>query len=161
LATSADHAEAGSAASRVALVPCVLAWLLPGAGHFYLGRRLRGISFLAIVLITYVLGLSLDGRAYIADRLHPLTYLATFANIGLGPLDILERRATYGELVWRLPQGPAGEVLLDRMRDRVRSGRSEYGTTFLLTAGLMNLLLILDAFDVATGRKAPPKEAES
>jgi hypothetical protein len=41
----------------------------------------------------------------------------------------------------------------------VRSPNNEYGTTFLLTAGLMNLLLILDAWDVARGRKGPLPES--
>ena len=155
-----EHSQAGPTGPRTALVPCILAWLVPGAGHFYLGRRIRATAFFAIVLLTYALGLALDGRAYIADRLHPLTYLATFANVGMGPLDLIQRETTYGELAWRLPQGPAGEILLQRMRARVRTGTSEYGTTFLLTAGLMNLLLILDAFDVATGRKSEPLEEE-
>lgn len=143
---------------RQAVLPCILAWLVPGAGHFQLGRRLRGVAFFAVVLTTYFLGLALEGRAYAADPLHPLTYLATFANVGVGPLDLLQREATYGALVWRLPPGPAGAELQQRMRTRVRARTSEYGTVFLLTAGLMNMLLILDAFDIATGRKIPPPE---
>lgn len=138
---------------RAALLPCALAWLVPGGGHFYLGRRLRGLGFFAVVLVTYSFGLVLEGRAYVADPEHPLTYLATFANLGIGPLDLIQREATYQQLVWRLPRGPAGQAVLERMRSRVRSRTSEYGTMFLLTACLMNLLLILDAFDVATGRK--------
>ena len=161
---SADRRAPGADADagyRAAVLPCVLAWVVPGAGHFYLGRRVRGVAFFAIVVVTFTLGLVLDGRAYLADRAHPLTYLATFANAGLGPMELIERKATYGELVWRLPPGRPGQVVLDRMRRRVRSGTSEYGTTFLLTAGLMNILLILDAYDVATGRKAEALEDES
>lgn len=142
-----------------ALLACSLAWLLPGAGHFFLGRRGRGAAFLAIVLATYLVGLGLDGRAYLADREHPLTALATFANVGIGPLDVLQRRATYDRLVWRLPSGPERETLLAAMRTRVRSQHSDYGSAFLLTAGLMNLLLILDAYDVAIGRKGMLEEA--
>jgi TM2 domain-containing membrane protein YozV len=154
--------------ARAAALPCALAWLLPGAGHFYLGRRKRGVAFLTIVLLTFWLGLALKGRAYLADPEHPLTYLATFANVGLGPLDLLQREATYDRLVWRLPRRTdrplprpptlEGEVLLKAMRQRINAPTNEYGTTFLLTAGLMNLLLILDAFDIATGRKLDPAE---
>ena len=161
---SEARAEEGTEyGARAAILPCALAWLVPGAGHFYLGRRKRGIAFLAIILATFSLGLALDGRAYLADSEHPLTYLATFANVGLGPLDLLQREATYEELVWFLPRRRdrppprpptrEGQVLLQRMRRLINSPTNEYGTTFLLTAGLMNLLLILDAFDVATGRK--------
>ena len=136
-------------------IACGLAWVVPGAGHFYLGRRLRAVAFFAIVLITFLIGLQLDGRAYLADTEHPLSYLATFANVSLGPLDLIQRESTYDRLVWMLPRTGAREreTLLDRMRDKVRSPTNEYGTTFLLTAGLMNILLILDAFDVARGRK--------
>ena len=141
-----------------ALVSCALAWLLPGAGHFYLGRRRRSLAFLGIVLATYLFGLGLDGRAYLADREHPLTALATFANVGIGPLDLLQRHATYDRFVWQLPAGPEREPLLAAMRARVRSQYSDYGSAFLLTAGLMNLLLILDAYDVAVGRKTTLEE---
>ena len=142
----------------LALLSCALAWLLPGAGHFFLGRRRRGLAFLGIVLTTYLVGLGLDGRAYLADREHPLTALATFANVGIGPLDLLQRHATYDRFVWLLPPGPAREPLLAAMRARVRSRHSDYGSAFLLTAGLMNLLLILDAYDIAVGRKGTLEE---
>jgi hypothetical protein len=146
------------------LIPCFLAWLVPGGGHFYLGRRRRAVFFFVIVLTTYGLGLLMDGRAYVSDAGHPLTYLATFANAGLGPLDLVERKLTYDRLVWRLPAGPQRAVLLEKVREKIRSPLSEYGTTYLMTACLMNLLLILDAFDVAKGRKgvltaADPKAA--
>ena len=146
--------DAGQQERSGVMVACALAWVVPGAGHFYLGRRRRGLAFFAIVIVTFLLGLQLDGRAYLADSEHPLTYLATFANLGLGPLDLVQREATYDELLWRLPSVPRRKKLvLDRMRRKVHSPTNEYGTTFLLTAGLMNLLLIMDAFDVAMGRK--------
>ena len=135
------------------LIPCVLAWLLPGAGHFYLGRRRRAIFFFVIVLVTLTLGLWMDGRTYVYDRGHPLTYLATFANVGLGPLDLVGRRMTYDRLVWRLPSDRSRSDLIDKLREKIRSPLNEYGTTYLMTACLMNILLILDAFDVAKGRK--------
>jgi hypothetical protein len=153
-----SHAGAPEHGRPRALLSCALAWLLPGAGHFFLGRRRRGLAFLGIVLATYLLGLGLDGRAYLADREHPLTALATFANVGVGPLDLLQRHATYDRFVWQLPAGPAQEPLLAAMRTRIRSQYSDYGSAFLLTAGLMNLLLILDAYDVAVGRKATLEE---
>lgn len=158
--TAGSRDGAGAAAPRGgsrAAAACLLAWLAPGAGHYYLGRRARGLAFCGIVVASLALGLWLDGRAYLADAEHPLTYLATFANLGLGPLDLVQRQATFERLVWRLPQGAEREALLASMRRKVRSQHNEYGTAFLLTAGLMNLLLILDAYDIASGRKAPPE----
>ena len=135
------------------LLPCFLAWLVPGAGHFYLGRRRRAVFFFVIVLVMLTLGLWMDGRTYVYDRGHPLTYLATFANVGLGPLDLVGRKMTYNRLVWKLPMSRERDVLIEKMRERIRSPLNEYGTTYVMTACLMNLLLILDAFDVAKGRK--------
>jgi TM2 domain-containing membrane protein YozV len=140
-----------------AAVSCVLAWLLPGAGHFYLGKRRRGAVFFLVVLATFLLGVFSDGRSYLADPQQPLTYLATLANLATGPLEILSRQATYHRLVYSLPadeNSPEAQVLLKAMRDKVKVVTDEYGTTYLLTAGLMNMLLILDAFDIAIGRKA-------
>jgi uncharacterized protein DUF6677 len=139
-----------------AVVSCVLAWLLPGAGHVYLGKRRRGAVFFLVVLATFLLGLLNDGRSYLADGQQPLTYLATLANLATGPLEIVSRHATYHRLVYSLPadeNSPEAQALLTAMRDKVKSVTDEYGTTYLLTAGLMNMLLILDAFDIAIGRK--------
>lgn len=140
-----------------AFVACVLAWIVPGAGHFYLGKRKRAAVFFGVVFATFLLGLMNEGRAYLADRQQPLTYLATLTNVATGPLDFLSRRATYHRLAYKLPleeNSPQAQALLADMRRKVAEVTDEYGTTYLLTAGLMNMLLILDAFDIAIGRKS-------
>ena len=140
---------------RVALA-CVLAWLLPGAGHFYLGRRAKGLVFLCIVLITFLTGLALNGRVYLATADQPLSYLATFANLALGPLDLIGRQLSYERIIYVFPRETDRMLyqdILDRTRARILAVTHEYGTTFILTAGLMNILLILDAFDIGIGRK--------
>lgn len=141
---------------RVA-VACVLAWLIPGAGHFYLGRRGKGAVFLAIVVVTFVSGLALKGRVYLATPDQPLSYLATFANLALGPIDLIGREISYERIIYVFPRETdraAYQEILDQTRARILAVTHEYGTTFLLTAGLMNILLILDAFDLGIGRKA-------
>ena len=83
-------------------------------------------------------------------------HLATFANVALGPLDLLGRQATYARIVYAFPSesDPAAyQDVLARKRASILAVTNEYGTTFLLTAGLMNILLILDAFDIGIGRK--------
>jgi hypothetical protein len=136
--------------------PCLFAWILPGLGHLYLGKRRRAIVFFVVVLATFALGLGSSGCASIIDGEQPLSYLATFDNLALGPLDLVGRYVTFGRIVYRLPPAPGNPdraELTDRLRTRVRHVTYEYGNTFLLTAGLMNILLILDVFDIATGRK--------
>ena len=113
----------------------VLAWLVPGLGHYYLGRRKTAIAFALIVAATFLLGLSFQGRLYTVEEGQPLTILATFAVYGAGLLNLAARAIT---------ENPAGTIL---------SPTYEYGCAYLLTAGLMNLLLVLDAHDLATGKK--------
>jgi hypothetical protein len=141
---------------RNAFLPCVLAWAVPGLGHLSLGRSARAIAFFLVVTATFGLGLASGGTASVVDPQQPLSYLATFDNLALGPLDLVGRTMSLGGLVYRLPEeeaNPQRQAVMNRMRDRVRLPTYEYGSTFLLTAGLMNILLILDAFDIARGRK--------
>ncbi len=153
----AEDKVAPPAAERVSpWLPCFLAWLFPGLGHLYLGRRRRAIVFCLVVLAAFTLGVGSSGCASIVDGEQPLSYLATFDNLALGPLDLVGRLVTFGSLSYRLPRDPADPrraELIDRLRTRVRGVTYEYGNTFLLTAGLMNILLILDVFDIASGRK--------
>ena len=140
---------------RVALA-CILAWAVPGSGHVYLGKRAKGLFFLCIVVATFAMGLLLDGRVYLANRDQPLSYLATFANASLGPLDMLGRQMSYQRVIYLSPpetDRASFQDVLERTRGRILSVTNEYGTTFMLTAGLMNILLILDAFDIGIGRK--------
>ena len=112
-----------------------LAWLIPGLGHFWLGRRSTGVAFAALVAATFLAGLSFQGRLYAVEAGQPLTILATFAVYGSGVLNLAARA---------LSENPGGTILATTY---------EYGCAYLLTAGLMNLLLLLDAWDIAKGRK--------
>ena len=113
----------------------VLAWIFPGLGHAYLGRRRTALYYALIVTATFLLGLSFEGRLYTIERTQPLTILATFAVSGTGLLNLAARL---------LSSNPGGTILAPTY---------EYGCAYLLTAGLMNLLLMLDAWDIASGRK--------
>ena len=112
----------------------LIAWLIPGAGHYLLGRRARGVVFLLLVMASVIIGCSLEGNLHRILPNEPLTILATIGAMGMG--------AVY--FILRFALGYAGDVI---------SATYEYGTAFLLTAGLMNLLLILDVMDIARGKK--------
>jgi hypothetical protein len=120
---------------RSIAVAMALAWLVPGLGHYYLGRRRTAVAFLALVTATFLAGLSFQGRLYSVEDGQPLTILATFAVYGAGLLNLAARA---------LVENAAGTILAPTY---------EYGCAFLLTAGLMNLLLMLDAHDLASGKK--------
>ena len=154
--TVVEQAASRARPAAAPFVACLLAWLVPGLGHLYLGRKGRAGVFFTVVVSLFALGVASDGAASLFEQRQPLTFLATLDNLAIGPMDLISRYATYGAIVYALPgeEGdPRRSELLERLRTRVRSVTYEYGTTFLLTAGLMNILLILDAFDIATGRK--------
>jgi hypothetical protein len=119
----------------VAAVAMLLAFAVPGAGHFFLGRRARAAAFFAIVVFLFVAGVSIDGGLYVLGDTQgqALRQLASVASMGSGALDWIGKAA-----------GGEGDI---------RAATYEYGRTFTLTAGLMNLLLVLDCFDIARGRK--------
>jgi hypothetical protein len=112
----------------------IAAWLVPGAGHLLLGRARRALLFFVLVVASVAIGCQLHGNLYQVIPGQPLTWLATAGTMGMGlPYFVL-----------RYLLGYQGEVV---------AAGYEYGTAFILTAGLMNLLLVLDAWDIALGKK--------
>ncbi len=118
-----------------AITAMVLAYLVPGAGHFYLGKRGRAVVFFVIVCLMFGIGLGIDGDLYTVTHTGGslLRFLAALGSMGAGILYFVG-----------IAMGAHGDVT---------SITYEHGTAFTITAGLMNLLLMLDAFDIAEGRK--------
>jgi hypothetical protein len=129
-ATAADRA-----ASPVnAYLICAVAWALPGVGHLWQGRIQKGLVFLVTLPLMFGCGLWLEGRLFPFEPSQPLVALAAFADIGVGvPYFIAKAMG-----------GGAGRVI---------AATYEYGNSFLIVAGLLNMLVVLDAFDIAQGRK--------
>jgi hypothetical protein len=139
------------------LLAVLAAWLVPGLGHVLLGRIRRGLVFSFLVLASFGLGLAHDGRIALRDDRQPLlSTLQVVANLGVGPADLIARWAVYGGVPYSVPRDPfhpSRERLLGLLRERTRSSLSIYGTAYLWTAGLMNLLLLFDVWDIGRGRK--------
>ena len=131
--TAAERARPASEPGTVVLL-CLSAWAVPGAGHFWLGRAQKAVVFFLALITMFVSGLLLKGRLFPFDLGEPLVALAAIANLGLGLPWIVGRALGLGAGV-------------------VTAGSYEYGNTFLIVAGLLNFLVILDAYDIAAGRK--------
>lgn len=116
----------------------LLGWLIPGGGHFLLKRPLRGAILLGCVLLTYLLGLMMRGALFqpeIGDLLTTIIYVGGFiSDVSAGLLYLATVWLGYGQ------PDVAGHV-------------HDYGTKFLVAAGLMNILAMVDAFEIAAGRK--------
>ena len=139
------------------LLAVLAGWFVPGLGHVVLGRLRRGLLFGALIFGAYGLGMAHDGRLALRDERQPfLSALQVAANVGIGPMDLISRFYVYGALVYSLPKGIQGgaENKYSRIfRERTRSSLSIYGTAYLWTAGLMNLLLLFDVWDIGNARK--------
>ncbi len=149
-----NDGAASSRRSGLALAwPIVAAWIVPGLGHVLLGRARRGVAFFLLVFGSFSIGLAHDGRLALRDPGQPLlTSLQVVANLGVGPADIAARIAVYGEPRYRVGDRVVSRSL-ETLRSRSKSQRSNYGTAYVWTAGLMNLLLLFDVWDIGRGRK--------
>lgn len=126
-----------------------ISWLVPGLGHLLLGKRLRAAVFAFVVVSAFVTGVLIDGELGTPRPGEPFSWLATFACFGNGILylgRLLWLNGLDGLLSAGFPFGLRGGG------DPVAAGFA-YGNTFLYTAGLMNLLTVLDVSDIARGEK--------
>jgi hypothetical protein len=118
----------------------LMAWAIPGAGHFMQGRWLRGALAGGAVWVMFFVGLWLGGHMYAVSGGQQgfgtlLQLLPMIANVGVGlPYFVC----------WLANAGFA---------EHAQIVTYESGNTFLLVAGLLNYLVMLDAFDIAAGRK--------
>ena len=131
--TAAERARPAAEPGTIVLL-CLAAWAVPGAGHLWLGRRQKGVVFLLALLAMFLVGLALHGRIFPFDFSEPLVGLAAFADLGIG-------------VPWLIAH------LLDAGSGVVTAATYEYGNCYLIVAGLLNCLVILDAYDIAKGRK--------
>src|SRR5688572_9174957 len=112
--------------------------MIPGLGHLYLGRRARGLVFLGSIGALFLLGVAMDARLAPYFGLgDPLALLRSVAQMAIGLPYFLVRALDFGMAV-----------------DAVKSVTHEYGNTFTEVGGLLNILVILDAYDVAVGRRS-------
>jgi hypothetical protein len=118
-----------------AAVAMLLAYAVPGLGHLYLGRRRRALGFFLIIAALFVAGIWLDGALYtLANSGRAFLRLAgSFGSLGAGGFYFLAYQlGVHGDLT---------------------SSTYEYGTMFTLSAGLMNILLVVDCYEIGTGKK--------
>lgn len=109
-------------------------WFFPGLGHTLLKKYWRGLVFFFCITCMYGLGLFLEGRIYSFQTENPLTILGFFSDLGIGAYYFLSKIFTFG----------AGNL---------KSTTFEFGTAYIAGAGLLNYLVALDAFDIASGKK--------
>ncbi|HEX8499241.1 MAG TPA: DUF6677 family protein [Pyrinomonadaceae bacterium] len=115
-----------------------IAWMVPGMGHLLQGRIKRGALSGATILLMFVVGITIGGHIYgLRDTNEGLlSSLFGLCDLGSGILYFLARVAGLA------------------VNERPEQVTAEYGSVFLMVAGLLNLILALDAFDIRAGRKS-------
>ena len=120
------------------ITPVVLGWLVPGGGHFYLKRWNHGGLLLASVAGMFVFGLMMRGHMFTPQSGNLFTTIVTYG----GYVGDLASGILYFLATWLGYEQPA-----------LPSPQADYGTKFLVCAGLLNILAIVDAYEIATGEK--------
>ncbi len=120
--------------STMAVVAPAVAWLIPGAGHLLQKRWIRGFLLMASVAIMFVLGLLMQGRIYRPNGGDILDILGFVGDIGAGGFYIVSRAMDLGHGV-------------------VAHATADYGTKYIIVAGLLNFISVADAYHLAIGKK--------
>ena len=115
-------------------LPLIAGWLVPGAGHFLLRKWGRGTLLAASVFGMFALGIAMQGKLYSSAH-DVLDLLGLAGDLGNGLLFVLSRMIGLGA-------------------DQVQVTTAEYGTRFIVVAGLLNVIAAVDAHNLRTGRKS-------
>ncbi len=139
MASETTTAQAESRPISAWIVPVLAAWIIPGGGHFLQKKTGRGILILASVAGMFLFGLAMQGMMFTPER-----------------GDILTTLINYGGFVCDLASGLfyfAAAVVFGYNVPDMAGDVHDYGTKFLVTAGLLNILAMVDAYEITIGKK--------
>jgi len=123
--------------TKIPIAPLVAAFLLPGGGHFWQRRWGRGALLLVSIGALFVFGVTMQGRLF---------------QLTLTPLNIVETLGFLSDFCSGFFFFAAKFAGYDPVQ--MASPVADFGTKFILVAGLLNVLCILDAYDIAIGKKS-------
>lgn len=129
----APAATAGQSSS-LPVMALIAGWLVPGAGHFLLKKWIRGLLLFISIVVMFSIGVALKGKVYSPNTGELLDMLNFAGDLGNGLLYLIARVLGWG----------AAPVEL---------ATADYGTKFMVVAGLLNIIAAVDAHSLATGRK--------
>jgi hypothetical protein len=117
-----------------AVVAPAIGWLIPGAGHMIQKRWIRGGLLFVSIVTLFLLGLGMQGRIYKANGGDILDILGFIGNLGAGGLYLIALAMDWGQ-------------------GAIAFATADYGTKFMIVAGLLNFISIADAYHIAIGKK--------
>ena len=120
--------------SIMSIVAPAIGWLIPGAGHMIQKRWIRGVLLFISIVTLFLLGLAMQGRIYKANGGDILDMLGFVGDVGAGALYILSLAMDWGQ-------------------GAIAFATADYGTKFIIVAGLLNFISVADAYHIAIGKK--------
>jgi hypothetical protein len=129
-----EKTAAAPASPSMSVIAPAIAWLIPGAGHLIQRRWIRGLLLMASITTMFVLGLLMQGRVYHPNGGDILDILGFVGDVGAGGLYIVTRVQDWGH-------------------GAIAHASADYGTKFLIVAGLLNFISVADAYHIAIGKK--------
>lgn len=130
--------ERGSAENQPITAMSVIApavgWLIPGAGHLIQKRWIRGLLILVSIFAMFFIGLAMQGRVYAPNSGDILDMLGFIGDLGAGALYIITRVNDWGQ-------------------GAIQRATADYGTKYIIVAGLLNLIAAVDAYHIAIKKK--------
>jgi hypothetical protein len=131
-------AKAATAAAQpvtgLAVAAPLAGWLLPGAGHLIQKRWIRGLLLMFAVAVLFFVGLGMQGKVYAFNTGDLLDILGFLGDLGTGLLYVAARSMDWGQ-------------------GAVYRATADYGTKYIIVAGLLNLVSAIDAYHIASGKK--------
>ena len=133
LQNAAVKTDAATSNSMAIIAP-LAGWLLPGLGHVIQRRWIRGLLLMLSVFIMFFAGLGMQGKVYGFNTGDLLDILGFVGDIGSGLLYFIARAMDWG----------AGNI---------QRAVADYGTKYIVVAGLLNIISAVDAYHIAIGKK--------
>jgi TM2 domain-containing membrane protein YozV len=158
-----------------AIIATGLAWLIPGAGHIYAGRTVRGIILLIVLGATFWAGIAFGGVMTVDSRNERLWFYAQSLTGVHGMVSWYRQEQVYREIATEYeipldqiqpsPRPGAVEMEIDYALQQKKLASTEpaagIARTYTGIAGLLNLLCIFDILMLCLmGQGKEPKPAE-
>jgi hypothetical protein len=120
--------------SAMAVLAPAIGWLIPGMGHIVQKRWIRGLLLFVSIVAMFAVGLAMQGKVYRANTGDILDILGFVGDIGAGGLYVVSRALNVG----------AGAI---------HRATADYGTKYIIVAGLLNVIALIDAYHIAIRKK--------
>jgi hypothetical protein len=132
--TEKAKAAATVPVSMMSVLAPAVGWLIPGAGHMIQKRWIRGGLLFVSIATLFLLGLAMQGHIYKANGGDILEMLGFIGDLGSGALYIVTLAMDWGQ-------------------GAIAFATADYGTKFMIVAGLLNFISVADAYHIAIGKK--------